>query len=114
MTRFDVPLLMACILAGATAAAQTDPAFREPRGELLYSTHCIGCHSVQMHWRDAKVATDWRSLKEQVRRWQNSSGLTWTDAEINAVARHLNTLYYHFPPDERVARSPAAPRSNIQ
>jgi mono/diheme cytochrome c family protein len=34
----------------------------EPRGELLYSTYCIGCHTAQIHWRDKTLATDWTIL----------------------------------------------------
>src|SRR5574338_705145 len=33
------------------------------RGELLYSTHCIACHSAQVHWREKKLATDWATLR---------------------------------------------------
>ena len=28
------------------------------RGELLYDTHCRGCHTEQVHWRDKKLATE--------------------------------------------------------
>lgn len=28
------------------------------RGELLYATHCIACHSDKVHWRDKKLVTD--------------------------------------------------------
>ena len=104
MTRLELPLLMACLLAGASAGAPTDPAFREPRGEMLYTTHCTGCHNTQVHWRDGKLATNWESLRAQVKRWQNFSGLAWTDDDINEVTRHLNTIYYKFPPAERATR----------
>ncbi len=69
----------------------------EPRGELLYSTYCVGCHTTQVHWREKKLATDWTSLKAQVRRWQQNSGLGLSEDDIAAIARHLNGLYYHFP-----------------
>jgi len=45
----------------------------QSRGELLYLTHCGECHTTQMQWRDKKAATDWASLKFQVRRWQDAS-----------------------------------------
>jgi mono/diheme cytochrome c family protein len=69
----------------------------EPRGELLYSTYCIGCHTTQIHWRDKRLATDWTGLKIQIRRWQENTGLGLEDDDIAAVARYLNDLYYHFP-----------------
>lgn len=67
------------------------------RGELLYSTHCIGCHTAQLHWRDKKAASNWASLKAEVERWQKTSGLGWREEDVTDVARYLNALYYRFP-----------------
>lgn len=69
----------------------------QPRGELLYTTYCVGCHSTQVHWREKKLATDWTSLQFQVRRWQRNTGLGLGEDDISAIARYLNGLYYHFP-----------------
>lgn len=91
------------VLAGlnAIASAQTAPAVT--RGELLYSTHCVTCHTTQMHWRNDRQAFDWDSLKFQVRRWQSNAGLTWNDADIAEVSRYLNESIYHYPhPNDRV------------
>lgn len=81
--------------AGAPAFAQAPAA--ETRGRLLYNTHCIACHTTQMHWRNDRLAYDWDSLKIQVRRWQTTAGLGWDDADISEVARHLNDTIYHHP-----------------
>jgi mono/diheme cytochrome c family protein len=78
-------------------AAGQGPRTGEPSGELLYSTYCIGCHTTQVHWRDKRLATDWTSLKAQVRRWHENIGLGLEDDDVAAVARYLNGLYYHFP-----------------
>jgi mono/diheme cytochrome c family protein len=89
-----VPLLG---LAASAALAQADTIPQAgSRGALLYDTHCIGCHTTQMHWRDNKVATDWGSLMAQVRRWQGINSLGWTDNDIDAVAEHLNQSIYRF------------------
>lgn len=110
MTRLQMLLVAsASALSAAIAAAQTTPKADASRGELLYSTHCIGCHTAQVHWRDRKLATDWTSLRAQVRRWQANTGLGWSDDEIVEVTRHLNTLYYHFQPPRRQAE--AAPQT---
>ena len=85
------------VLGCASAVALAATAQAESRGELLYSTHCISCHTTEMHWRDARVATDWNSLKTQVKRWQGVVSLDWNDADIVAVSRHLNDTIYHFP-----------------
>ena len=78
----------------APAHAQTTA---PSRGQLLYGTHCIECHTTQMHWREQRLARDWPSLKAQVRRFQELAGLAWSDEDIDAVARHLNDTIYHFP-----------------
>jgi hypothetical protein len=37
------------------------------------------------------------SLRFQVRRWQASIGLDWTEDEIADVVSYLNAAYYGFP-----------------
>lgn len=93
-------------LAMAPVLAQTTPKPNTSRGALLYSTHCIACHDSQIHWRDNKLATDWPSLKAQVRRWQAAATLGWKEDDITEVTRHLNALYYRFP-ELRAAAGPA-------
>ena len=85
------------LLASVIVVAQTAPKPEPSRGELLYSTHCVSCHTAQIHWRDKRLATDWPTLKSQVRRWESNIGLNWSDDEIVDVARRLNALYYHYP-----------------
>jgi mono/diheme cytochrome c family protein len=84
-------------LAGLSTLAYAQPAPGETRGELLYSTHCVACHTTQMHWRNDRQAFDWESLKFQVRRWQGNAGLAWSDADIAEVSRYLNESIYHYP-----------------
>ncbi|SDW98550.1 c-type cytochrome [Nitrosomonas communis] len=72
----------------------------ETRGELLYLTHCINCHNTKIHWREKKIATDWRALKAEVTRWQSNMHLGWNEDEIKEVTHYLNAVYYHFPVTE--------------
>ncbi len=91
---------MVVVLAASTATA-AQPTRAVTRGELLYSTHCIACHTSEVHWRDKKLARDWVSLNSQVRRWQENADLKWSDDDIAEAARFLNSSYYHFPePDD--------------
>lgn len=101
---------MALALAALAAAAQGLPGSAATRGQLLYGNHCIACHNTQMHWRDRKLATDWASLKAQVRHWQGVAQLSWSDDEIDDVARFLNDRFYRFPHGGRVAGQPTLPR----
>ncbi len=104
-------MLATGMLVGALAA----PAQAESRGELLYATHCIGCHTAQVHWRDQKLATDWSSLKGQVRRWQAANSLGWSEADVLDVTRYLNDSFYRFAqtsdPLRSLGTSPRCSRS---
>jgi hypothetical protein len=78
------------------ALAQAPPSV-EPNGELIYRTYCIGCHTTEVHWREKRLATDWASLKFQVRRWLMNNGIGLGEDEVTALAGYLNRLYYNFP-----------------
>ncbi len=82
--------LLSCGLFAAPAA------MGQSRGELLYTTHCISCHTTEMHWRDNRAARNWPALKAQVRRWQDAASLAWGDSDILDVSRYLNETIYHF------------------
>jgi mono/diheme cytochrome c family protein len=84
------------VLFGNLANAEVQPIRDTTRGELLYSTHCIACHSTQVHWREKKLVTNWASLQSQVQRWQGISGLRWSHEDIEDVARYLDVIYYRY------------------
>lgn len=86
-----------CLLWSMHASVQAQPERGESRGALLYATHCNACHSLKFYWRERKLATDWDSLKAQVRHWQASLGLGWSEEEIKDVTDYLNSVHYAFP-----------------
>lgn len=86
-----------CALAGSGPLLHAQGTPAPSRGQLLYTTHCIACHTTQMHWREERRAVDWETLKGQVRRWQANAGLQWADSDITEVARHLNETMYRYP-----------------
>lgn len=97
------------LVIGALICISEAHAADPSRGELLYDTHCVACHTTQMHWRDQRLATDWNTLGAQVRRWQESVRLNWNEDDITAVTSYLNRLYYHFPDrsaDKAVSQKP--------
>lgn len=89
-------LLAPFLTAAAQAQAQIQPEAAS-RGELLYNTHCIGCHDTQVHWRDAKRAQDFKTLEAEVRRWQEIGRLNWERADLDEVTRYLNRAIYRYP-----------------
>ncbi len=102
-------------IAAAADVSRSDAAPPTPvpsRGALLYDTHCIECHTAQVHWRDRQRARDWATLKAEVFRWQEAGRLAWTEAEVDAVTDYLNDAIYHFDAPQEQARDalPAAVR----
>jgi mono/diheme cytochrome c family protein len=91
--------LRQCVASVLVSALALAPSARaaESRGELLYSTHCIACHTSQGHWRDGKLATNWSSLRAEVRRWQAAAMLQWSEEDVLDVTRYLNDAFYRFP-----------------
>lgn len=89
--KLGVTLIGAALVAGAQAEEGVS------RGELLYTTHCVECHTSEIHWRDKKAATDNASLLQEVARWQAAANLGWSPADVRQVAGYLNRRYYHFP-----------------
>jgi mono/diheme cytochrome c family protein len=95
--RIFARILLACAVAAVAPAAGAQGAAPPSRGELLYSTYCIACHTQQIHWREQKLVRDWASLDGQVRRWARNGGLPWSDDDVAEVARYLNALHYRLP-----------------
>lgn len=85
------------LLCGGAAATEAHVAPDVSRGELLYATHCISCHNVDVHWRSKRLVTDRNSLRREVQRWQEASGLGWNSDDVAEVTRYLNILYYSYP-----------------
>ncbi len=94
MSQHFIPVLAAGVLVLASSPA----VMAQSRGELLYTTHCISCHTTQIHWRDGRAATNWSGLAFQVRRWQGAASLGWSESDILDVARYLNETIYRFDP----------------
>ena len=92
--RLIIAVCLALFGVCPTVHAQNDQG--RSLGELLYSTHCSTCHSVEIHWRANSLSSDWSSLKAQVRRWQLNIGLGWSEDEVTDVTRYLNNAYYNF------------------
>ena len=103
MTKFPNRFTVFLLLVASSALSHSQKTPAQTRGGLLYTTHCVACHTTQMHWRNDRLAVDWDSLKVQVRRWQGNAGLAWNEADITEVSRYLNDTIYRYPtPADRV------------
>lgn len=94
----STPLLARGLMPLVLIGALLPPAsWAQSRGELLYNTHCVACHRTQIHWRDKRQVVDWSSLRAQVRLWQATEMLAWSEPDIEQVVRYLNDTYYRYP-----------------
>ena len=107
-----VQIFLVAAFAGLGAASHSQILPATARGEMLYLTHCVTCHTTEIHWRNNKQAYDWNSLKEQVRRWQGNAGLLWEEADIVEVSRYLNDTIYRYPRTD--GRAGRASPSNLE
>jgi mono/diheme cytochrome c family protein len=67
------------------------------RGQQLFETHCIACHSSGLFQREHPKVRDWNQLLQEVRSRQAQAGQRWSPADISDVASYLNDRFYHFP-----------------
>lgn len=96
------PFLLLAVLAGCAKPAPEAalPVADARRGELLYDTACLACHTTQAHWRDRRIVQSWPDLLGQVTRWQQVAGQNWAGEEIRDVAAYLNRRFYKLPAPE--------------
>lgn len=104
-------LAVVFLLTQLPLPAQTAP--QPTRGQMLYTTHCMVCHDTQKHWREKRAVRDWDGLLAQVRQWQGTLQLQWSDADIVEVATHLNDNIYRLP-QRRVAGHGPFVRARVQ
>lgn len=97
-------VLVLAAAADVSRPAQLPSAPAPSRGALLYDTHCIECHTAQVHWRDRQQARDWATLKAEVFRWQAAARLAWSEDEVDAVTDYLNDTIYRFAAPQEQAR----------
>ena len=89
MRRIAIALLLAA-LGSTQPAAGADAA----RGQALYESRCVGCHTKSVHQREARRATSFEGLLAQVARWNATLGGDWTAEDIEDVAVYLNQRFY--------------------
>jgi mono/diheme cytochrome c family protein len=103
MVIFGKLILAISLIFSITTTALAENELNVKRGELLYTTHCDACHTSAMHWREEKLAKDWKSLKAQVVRWQTIAKASWDAQDIENVTQYLNNRFYHYQNTESKA-----------
>ena len=85
--KFFVAVLSITLALSATAFAQS-------KAQSMHDTYCISCHGTEVYTRDTRLANDYASLREQVKRWQANVNLNWSDEDIDVVSQWLAERYY--------------------
>ncbi len=79
--------------AGTSLSAEID------NGAALHEKHCTQCHASVLYTRTDRRVKSLSALHEQVRMCSRTQELSWSAAEMNAVAAYLNAEYYRFSED---------------
>jgi len=62
----------------------------------LYPGAAPAYQATQAYWQGMGQASDWESLKAQVRRWRQVTAPGCSESEVEQVARHLNRAVFRF------------------
>ena len=92
MNRF----IQAMAIAGLVGATNPLLAADSDQGKALHQEHCGRCHDDGVYTRKDRRVKDMAGLTRQVKRCEQSLGLTWFDEDINNVVTYLNESYYQF------------------
>lgn len=66
-------------------------------GKALLDANCFKCHDTSVYQRGDKGRIhSMAALKKQVRRCEQTLGLTWFDDQIDDVSQYLNATFYKF------------------
>ena len=91
-------LKLALILTLLPYWASANPA----RGKDLHDANCMSCHASltggspnTIYTRPDRRVNSIEGLKGQVARCNSTVGVSWDNAEINAVVDYLNKTFYH-------------------
>jgi mono/diheme cytochrome c family protein len=76
----------------ASAAAAQDA----ERGQVLYQTHCGGCHYERVHQRLRTAVKDLSDLRDMVARWAPQTGRSFSLDEREDIVQYLNQSHYRF------------------
>jgi hypothetical protein len=68
----------------------------QPRGEMLYTNHCLSCHESVVHVREKRSVKNLDELRSAVTRWSQELELKWSSREIEDVVLYLNLRYYNY------------------
>jgi mono/diheme cytochrome c family protein len=104
MQRMWLAALLVLVLGANVTAEAADAA----RGRVLYETRCTGCHETSVHGRAKRTADSCMAVRNQVARWNQYTGGTWSADEVDDVALWLNERYYRFPVENGRCATPIA------
>ena len=92
MTRSGLYLVLPAMLLSAQPLQAADI----EHGKTLKQKHCMSCHDDGVYTRSDRRVTTLQGLHKQVKRCELTLELKWFDDDVNAVAGHLNEMFYKF------------------
>lgn len=90
-------LTLSLALCCGVLASQATFAADLKNGKALHDGSCFKCHdtSVYQRGKDGRVQS-LPALDKQVRRCEQTLGLTWFDDQVEDVTHYLNATFYKF------------------
>lgn len=91
-----MPALLRYAVALSVALPAAAAAQDQPRGQLLYETHCGACHYERVHQRKKSAVKNLSELRDMVARWAPQTSHRFTLDELEAVVQYLDRSHYRF------------------
>ena len=91
MRKLSIALFTSLLLSQPALAADLK------NGKALHDANCFKCHDTSVYQRgDEGRVHSIAALEKQVRRCEQTLGLTWFDDQVADVTHYLNATFYKF------------------
>jgi mono/diheme cytochrome c family protein len=87
-------ILIGLLMCAAIVKEPSVDAADLERGKLLHDNHCRMCHDSIAYKRSSAAIADYAQIRAQVVRWQSTTGLRWSEEDIDNVTAYLAHTYY--------------------
>lgn len=91
-----IPTRSASLVVAAFAASSLSVHAQETvqRGQELYATQCLTCHTERLHEREKSKIRTLADLRAEVTRWSRETKQRFSAEDIEDVVRYLDLSHY--------------------